>query len=162
MELIVSIVYHVFYIFLVQSLLYVTYAAEVEKKAINNLIANGLKKQITITPEVRDLFRVVLPLMRLPQTCIEYDNTHWRNFLWMFLSIAFLCVVIASLLVYIASPDTPIMMIALWNLGIFFFVGIVELMFFKSIVLKYSEVSMRDILETIRNALKTDPKKIDV
>lgn len=160
MELVISIVYHVFYIFLVQSLMYVAYAAEVEKRAINNLIANAIKKQIATTPEMRDLFRVILPLLRLPQTCIGYDNLHWKNFLWMFLLISFLIVVIISLLVYMTAPETPIMDIALWNLAIFFFVGIVEFMFFKTIVLKYSEVSMRDILETIRMALKTDPTKI--
>ncbi len=160
MELVISIAYHVFYIFLVQSLMYVAYAAEVEKRAINNLIANALRKQINMTPEMRDLFRVVLPLLRLPQTCIGYDNYHWKNFLWMFLLISFLIVVIISMFVHMVAPDVPIINIAAWNLAIFFFVGIVEVMFFKTIVLKYSEVSMRDILETIRLALKTDPNKI--
>jgi hypothetical protein len=68
--------------------------------------------------------------------------------------VTFLLVVICSLIVYIVSPDTPIMAIALWNLGIFAGIAIVEFIFFKQVILKYSEVSLKSILETIRDAIK--------
>lgn len=159
MELIVSVAYHVFYIFIVQGLLYLLYAAQLEKDIVNHFIATQLRRKITESPEMRDLARIILPFLRFPQTCTDYDNHHWRNFLLMFLAMAFLCVVIISLLIYIVAPETPIMNIALWNLGIFAGIAVVEFIFFKTTVLKYSEVSLKDILETIQRALKTDPSK---
>lgn len=159
MELIISVAYHVFYIFVVQGLLYLLYAAQLEKDIVNQFIATQIRRKITESPEMRDLARIVLPFIRFPQTCTDYDNHHWRNFLLMFLALAFLCVVVVSLLVYIAAPETPIVDIALWNLGIFVGIGFIELIFFKTTVLKYSEVSLKDILETIQHALKTDPSK---
>lgn len=160
MELLVSVVFHVFYIFLVQGLLYLLYAAQLEKNVVNHFIATQLRRKITESREVRDLAIVILPFLRFPQTCTDYDNAHWRNFLLMFLTIAFLIVVIITLIIYHLAPETPILQIALWNLGIFAGIGVIEVIFFKTIVMKYSEVSLKDILETIQSALKTDPHKI--
>lgn len=159
MELFVSIVYHVFYIFLVQGLLYLLYASQLEKDVVNHFIARRLYKAISKNPEVRDLVQVVLPFIRLPQTCINYENNHWKDFLLMFLGVSFLLLVICSLIVYIIAPETPIALIALWNLGIFAGIAVVEFIFFKKIVIKYSEISLRDILEAIRSAIKEAPLK---
>lgn len=154
MELLISIAYHIFYIFLVQGLLYLFYASQLEKEVVNRFIAKQLYKAISKNQDVKNLVHVILPFIRLPQTCIHYENNHWKDFLLMFLLIAFLIVVICSLFVNILSPETPIVMIAMWNLGIFAGIAIVEFFFFKHTVVNYSEVSLRDILEAIRTAIK--------
>lgn len=154
MELFISIVFHVFYIFLVQGMLYFFYASQLEKDMINGFISKQLYKSISKNPEVKDLVTVILPYIRLPQTCIGYDNEHWRNFVLLFLMVTFLLVIICSLIVHIVSPDTPIIAIAIWNLGIFACIAIVEFIFFKEVIMKYSEVSLKHILETIREAIK--------
>lgn len=161
MELFVSIVYHVFYILLVQGLLYIFYASHVEKELVNKFIALQIAKKLNQDPSVRDLARVVLPLLRFPQTCVHYENKHWRESLWMFLVLAFLVVVVVSLGVNMVAPEVPVIGLAVWNLAIFVIIGVFEFFFFKQVVLKYSEVSLKDMLETIRLALQTDPQKND-
>lgn len=161
MEIVTAVAFHVFYVFVVQGLLYLFYAAQIEKDVVNNFIATQMRRKLTETDDLRDLARVVLPFIRLPQTCTDYENKHWRQFLVMFLVIMLLSVVIISLIVHIVAPETPILTIAFWNLGIFAGIAVIEYLFFKNIVIKYSEVSLKDILETIQVAIRTDPKKID-
>lgn len=159
MELLISIVYHVFYIFLVQGLLYLFYASQLEKTVVNNFIADKLYDAISQSPDLKALAQVVLPLVRFPQTCITYDNANWRHFLYMFLIIAFLVTLTMSLIMYILTPEVPILHIAMWNLAIFAIIAVVEFIFFKSVIMNYSEVSIKDILDTINAALQTDPNK---
>lgn len=151
-----DIVFHTFFIFAIQSFLYIFIIGKLETKTVSNIVASNLKCLLyKYNPQYLSSLTAILPYIDLPQTCVSYDNSNWVKIIFISVALYFAFVIISILLVKLYFPDVNIWLILFKNFVIFSIIGIIEYFFFINIVLNYSELSFNDIQHSALQTLKT-------
>lgn len=154
--LFLDIIYHTFFIFLVQSLLYLLVFIKIETNAITNLISKSLKCYLyNIDNNYYQKLKILLDFIPLPKTSVENDNNNWKKMVILIIIIYGIFVILSSIIITIYFPKVSVFEMLLKNIIIFMIIAIIEYMFFMNVIRYYTEVNIDDIKEAAFETIKT-------